>query len=342
MFPRRVRVAGAQKQNEVCFWFVLGMACDGVGIAGNLGVIRGSSMADDSTSIVGLTTLKALSVNATKRSACFICIAGAEAGRMYKLAGDELVIGRVIESGIQVDDTGVSRRHAKIERHNDGSVEILDLGSTNGTYCNGERVERRMLQDGDKIQIGTTTILKFSFQDDLEEEFQRRQYESAVRDALTQAHNKKYFLERLPGDFAFAKRHGSVLSLAMMDIDFFKKVNDVYGHPAGDQVLKSVARIFLDSVRVDDVFARYGGEEFALIMRNTVPTDAAAATDRIRKKIASHVITAGEHRIQVTISVGIAAVTLKGPDTPEDLIGLADQQLYKAKRGGRNRVEVLL
>jgi two-component system cell cycle response regulator len=111
------------------------------------------------------------------------------------------------------------------------------------TFCNGERVEARVLKDGDKIQIGTTTIIKFSFQDSLEEEFLRHQYDSATRDPLTHCYNKRFFLDRLPNELAFAKRHNKPLSLAMIDIDHFKKINDSYGHPAGDLVLRMLGSV---------------------------------------------------------------------------------------------------
>src|SRR5512136_628721 len=139
------------------------------------------------------------------RSACFVVIAGKQTGAMYKLEKGEVLIGRAKDASIRIDDEGVSRLHAKIVRHPQGTVAIVDLKSTNGTFCNGERVDTHVLQDGDRIQIGTTTIIKFSLQDTLEEDFQRHQYESATRDPLTNCYNKSYFLERLPSEFALAK-----------------------------------------------------------------------------------------------------------------------------------------
>jgi len=293
-------------------------------------------MAEDKTSIIGLAELGA--AVATARSACFIVIAGPEVGRMYKLDAEELVVGRTPDVAIQVQDTGVSRRHAKIVRLADGTVQLVDLESTNGTLCNGEKIDRRVLIDGDKIQVGATTILKFSYQDDLEEEFQRRQYESAVRDALTQCFNKKYFLERLPSDIAFAQRHQSALSLAMMDIDHFKRVNDTYGHQAGDHILRSVAKIVQDTTRADDVVARYGGEEFALIMRNTSKSEALIAGGRIRARVEAASLAFDGNPIPVTISIGIAVCDESGTGDADALIKAADACLYEAKNGGRNRV----
>jgi diguanylate cyclase (GGDEF)-like protein len=258
---------------------------------------------------------------------------------MYKLIRDELFVGRLPDAGIRIDDHGVSRHHAKIITQPDGSVVLVDLGSTNGTFCNGEKIQTRTLQDGDKIQIGTTTILKFSYQDSVEEDFQRRQYESATRDALTGCSNKKHFLERLPGELAFATRHNKVLSLAMMDIDHFKKINDTFGHLAGDHVLRGVATLMRATVRADDMLARYGGEEFSLIMRETDAENAFVAVERIRCRIEEATHTFEGQGIRATISAGIATWCPGGSTAPENLIQTADELLYRAKRNGRNRTE---
>ena len=219
------------------------------------------------------------------RSACFVVIAGKHTGAMYKLDKGEVLIGRGKEASIKIDDEGVSRLHSKIVRHPEGIVAIVDLKSTNGTFCNGERIDTHVLQDGDRIQIGTTTIIKFSLQDSLEEDFQRHQYESATRDPLTNCYNKSYFLERLPSEFAFAKRHDKPVSLAMMDIDRFKKINDSHGHLAGDFVLRKIGSMLQERLRADDFLARYGGEEFALIMRESPKQNALQTAERIRKLV---------------------------------------------------------
>ena len=137
---------------------------------------------EDKTTIVETTVLSAAPSPASGSSAYFVVIAGAEAGRMYKLDEPEMMIGRAMEGGIRIVDDGVSRRHAKVQRDSESRITVVDLGSTNGTYVNGDRVSQQILADGDKIQIGTTTILKFSYQDSVEEDFLRRQYESATRD----------------------------------------------------------------------------------------------------------------------------------------------------------------
>ena len=123
------------------------------------------------------------------------------------------------------------------------SIELQDLGSTNGTYCNGQRVQRQLLAEGDKILLGSTTILKFSYQDKLDEMFQRQMSESALRDGLTRAYNKRYFIDRIDTELQYAVRHGAPLALIFLDIDHFKKINDSHGHPAGDHVLTQLATL---------------------------------------------------------------------------------------------------
>ena len=274
-----------------------------------------------------------------RRSACLVVISGAELGRMYKLEGPEMTLGRGDQVSIRIVDEGVSRRHAMIKQAGD-TVTLVDLESTNGTFCNGERVHDRVLRDGDKIRIGTTTILKFTLQDALEEDFARRQYEWATRDALTGCFNKKYFVERLPAEMAYAKRHDKPLSLAMCDIDHFKKINDTFGHSAGDAVLKAVSRVLLESLRQEDTVARWGGEEFALVMRDTKGDAAFVAVERIRRRLEQTPIDYDGQRISVTCSIGVASNGEGGQMyTPEQLVQRADGFLYRAKHHGRNRTE---
>src|SRR5437868_171637 len=146
---------------------------------------------DDDTKIASKDEL-VRPVAKDKDQAYLIVLAGASVGEMYKIAKESTVIGRGNQADIHVVDDGISRRHAEIV-HDKKGIFVKDLGSTNGTFCNGERVGEYQLKDGDKIQVGSTTILKFTFHDSLDETFQRQMYESALRDGLTKVFNKKYF-----------------------------------------------------------------------------------------------------------------------------------------------------
>jgi two-component system, cell cycle response regulator len=270
--------------------------------------------------------------------AYLVVLAGASVGEMYKIEGDKTVIGRGQKAQIRLLDDGISREHAQLVILKDRIV-LQDLGSTNGTYCNGLKVEgNKELVDGDKILVGSTTILKFTYHDNLDEIFQKQMYESALRDGLTKAFNKKYFTDRLESEFTFAVRHVSPLTLVLFDIDHFKKVNDTYGHQAGDYVLSELSALLTSALRAEDVFARYGGEEFGVICRGSDVMQGQIVAERMRKAVELHKFVFEGTHIPLTISVGVAGLPDPAVKDASELVTLADQSLYKSKHGGRNRV----
>jgi len=292
---------------------------------------------DDETKIASREQVKP---GAESRDRAYlIVLAGNGVGEMYKLGTERTVLGRGNAADIHIVDDGISRRHAEIVNQGTHMV-VRDLGSTNGTFLNGSKIAEQVLRDGDKIQVGSTTILKFTFHDSLDESFQRQMYESALRDGLTKAFNKKYFLDRLESEFAYAVRHKSPLSLIMFDIDHFKSINDTHGHLAGDYCLATMSGLVLQAIRQEDVFARYGGEEFAVICRGVELSGATMFGERIRKMVAAQMFVHGDVELKVTVSVGVAAVPDVGMRQHEELIASADEALYEAKRSGRNRVVV--
>jgi len=270
-------------------------------------------------------------------AACLVVLSGSNVGEMYRIEKDQVVIGRGDKVDLRLVDDGISREHVRLSRE-EGRIVLEDLGSTNGTYCNGERIERQPLAEGDKILIGSTTILKFSYQDRLDEMFQRQMSESALRDGLTKAFNKRYFTERMESEYTYAVRHSAPLSLMFLDIDHFKKINDVHGHPAGDHVLVELAKLAHGALRNEDIFCRYGGEEFAVVSRGTDLEESRPLAERLRQAIEAHDFSYEGKRIAVTISVGVARAPRAGIGSPAEFIALADETMYTAKRSGRNRV----
>ncbi|HVZ73557.1 MAG TPA: GGDEF domain-containing protein [Polyangia bacterium] len=271
-------------------------------------------------------------------SAYLVVIAGPSFGEMHKLRGERTSLGRGDRCDVRIVDDGVSREHVAIQREG-GKHVLVDLGSTNGTFCNGLRLAkeaRAALNDGDKISVGASTILKFTYQDQVDEHYQKQLFESALRDGLTNTFNRRYFLDRLHGELRFAVRHTKPVALLFADIDHFKKLNDTYGHQAGDHVLAGVARVMMTTVRAEDVLARYGGEEFAIICREIELDGAEALAKRLVAAVAAKPFEHGGQRIPVTISVG-AAVD-RGRSEAQALIAAADAAMYEAKRTGRNRV----
>ncbi len=259
-------------------------------------------------------------------------------GRRFVLDSSPIRIGRGAENHIVLEGDSVSRRHAHFEQRS-GAWWCVDDGSTNGSYVNDEQIMREArLGNGDRIKIGPT-IFKYLTGQDVEAQYHEEIYRMTIIDGLTQVHVKRFLLEALDKEMMRGRRHARDLSFLMLDIDHFKKINDVHGHLAGDYVLKEVARHLQQRIRRDEVLARYGGEEFAIILPETNLEGGRALAEGLREKIEqSRFIFQGEV-IRVTISIG-GAMLNDDDKTGPDLIGRADEKLYAAKRAGRNRVVV--
>ncbi len=292
----------------------------------------------EATSITNFAELqREIAGRQQKTAAYLIVLSGTNVGEMHKLDGPETVLGRGMQATIRLTDEGISRRHARVINVA-GQLVIEDLGSANGTIVNGDLMQRKVLADGDKVRLGSNTILKFQHQDKLEESFQQQMYDAALRDGLTKAFNKKYFMDRLDTEFSYARRHRTMLSIVLFDVDHFKRVNDTYGHVAGDFVLTKLSKIAHSCVRAEDVFARYGGEEFGVICRGIPLVNAGVLAERLRSATEAGVFDFQGAKIPVTISVGVAALPESPAQEVMQLIGAADSALYEAKRGGRNRI----
>lgn len=273
-----------------------------------------------------------------ERNAFLIVLSGRSVGKMFKLPSADVTIGRSLDAEIRLEDEGISRLHMRLSRTEDGGVVLVDLDSTNGSYVNGLRIHRQDLEDGDRIQVGSVTILKFSYQDSLEEQFQQQLYESATRDPLTQAYNKRFFDEQLAKDFSHAQRHKLALALVMIDVDHFKRINDEHGHPAGDHVLQRLAACIMGSLRTEDAFCRVGGEEFTVICRDSTLLEATQLGERLRRLAESTKFVYDGAQLHVTVSVGALGFVPERHATAEAMAAEVDQLLYAAKHAGRNCV----
>jgi len=287
-------------------------------------------------------TIRRMTVDLTesrsKQKASFVVLAGHDIGRRYDIQDDEVYLGRNQMCEIYVDDKDVSRIHAKINASHE-AVFIEDLGSTNGTLVNGQKVKRHQLEDGDRVQVGNLTVLKFNYADEIEETFNEELYNAANRDYLTQVYNKKYFMDRLKMEFSYSKRHQSPLSLMIFDIDFFKKINDTHGHLTGDSLLKQFAYTIDQTKRQEDLFARYGGEEFVLLLRNTKLENSVAIAQKMLDKVQNTSFMIDKKNISITVSIGLSAFEQNNFETFDQLIKTADDQLYRAKHNGRNQIQ---
>lgn len=280
----------------------------------------------------------------TKDRPVLVRLDGVDAGQISSLDGIPLTIGRHPGNRLRINDMGISRFHARIV-HRQGSTWLEDLGSQNGSFVTRaeaselqERVSETRLQDGDVIHLGQRVGLRFALLDREQEQLMRQLFESSTRDALTGAHNRKHFDDRLRSELAYALRHNASLALIMIDIDHFKKVNDTHGHQAGDQVLKQTARGIAQRLRAEDMFARFGGEEFAVILRGVNLAGAARLGERLRTTVAALPSVHQGTRIPVTISLGCATLACCEDKSEAALLQAADRRLYRAKSLGRNLV----
>jgi diguanylate cyclase (GGDEF)-like protein len=269
-----------------------------------------------------------------------LVLAGPHMGELHRLKPDQAtVIGRG-EADLRIEDDGVSRRHCSIQPKGKGAM-LVDLGSANGTFVEGERIREKLLESDDRFQIGTSTMLKFAIADENEANMQRKLADASLREPLTGLYSRRHFQERFAAEVAVAHRHDRPLSLLMIDVDYFKRVNDRFGHLAGDEVLKTVARALSQGIRIEDVLARFGGEEFVVLAREAAADAAMAVAERLRQlvEVAQTVWESGHDvPVGITVTVSICVAQLGPEETERDLFEHADQAMYRAKKNGRNQV----
>jgi two-component system cell cycle response regulator len=295
---------------------------------------------DDSDDITQEVTVPA-QLRARKTTFVLHVIKGPRPGEMLTVDGTHAVFGRGGEADIRVPDPSLSRMHARFDREGD-TVAVTDMDSRNGTFVEGNLIsDRTRLNNGDQITLGNV-VLRFAIEDASDVKASRQLYEAAVRDYLTGMHNRGYFDDRLVAEFAYAKRHASPLAALLVDLDHFKSVNDTYGHPMGDAVLKSTGERIMQTVRAEDVAARYGGEEFVVLARGTDVQGGQILGQRLRTRIQLAEFTVPQGVLRVTASIGLAVLTKDGGGyrSASELIAAADEALYAAKKNGRNQVVV--
>lgn len=294
-------------------------------------------MSDDKTIIADGSALSLFKAP-KKLSACLVQYNGAKIGKRFLLNKETLVMGRSPDVDIVVAEQSVSRQHAKCYVSDD-TIEMEDLGSSNGTFINDDRIaSRTQLKDGDMIRVGTI-LLKYFSNTNLESLVHDKIYRMATIDAGTDTFNKKHLLETLDQEFLFAKSTARELSVIYFDLDFFKKVNDQYGHAAGDYILKEVADVVKAIIRKEDVFCRFGGEEFVILLPNTSAKVAYELAERVRSAVAAHEFTFEKQAIKQTISLGVSQLN-STMNEPGQLLDDADKKLYSSKQNGRNQVTI--
>lgn len=288
--------------------------------------------------------LREVALSITKRPVLVI-LQGHSIGQTVKLEKERTTVGRGSQADLVLRDEIASRQHAEIMHlcveTNCIEYYVNDLDSTNGTFLNGAKVtSQQLLQDGDKIKIGNH-LLKFAMLDESEAEFQEKLHEMTQRDELTGLRSRRSLFAELDRKITEAARSADPpsISVLMMDIDFFKKVNDGRGHIVGSHTIRDVGHVIRDVIGSADLAARYGGEEYMAYVIG--PRDAGfKVAEEIRTTVEAHPFPAStsdlNQTMHITISLGVATFPDDGV-APLEILQKADQALFRAKLSGRNR-----
>ena len=295
----------------------------------------------DKTAVVRGDTFKQRIEDATKAPPCLVMLEGPAGyvGKQWPIDRSDMIIGRSMTSGVFIDDRSVSRSHAKLSLQG-GDVFILDLESSNRTVVNDDAIPPLIpvkLNNNDQIKTGNV-LFKYLERGSIEAHAIEQLQTKSEKDPLTGIYNKGALQIKGAESFKRAKLLKVPMSIAVFDLDHFKKINDTYGHPAGDYVLREMAAVIgTKLIRLDDYFARYGGEEFVVLLFGSNLQQALEIGERLRATIETHSFVYQGSKLPITISVGVA--TKEGEMASwEELFAKADAALYTSKNNGRNRV----
>ncbi len=254
----------------------------------------------------------------------------------YPITDKGLIIGRGRSADVFLDDGQVSRQHCQIRLTKEGII-AEDLGSTNGTHVNGKTIDQCVLDPAVRMKIGEF-VLRVEYRARIEIKAEKQLQEAALTDELTGLNNRRWFFGQSATSLASAIDAGQSITVVMIDIDHFKQINDRLGHAAGDHVLREVAKVLSSHKRSRDLLARFGGEEFVMLLPDTDGTDALVFCDRLCEAVSQSNIDYEGGHISVQVSVGTWTQPANQIASIEQAIGGADSAMYRAKRGGRNRV----
>ncbi|MEK8052157.1 GGDEF domain-containing protein [Ideonella sp. DXS22W] len=288
-----------------------------------------------------LMSMPAASPGAATRGV-LVLYSGDDAGRRFTLEPGAHVVGRSAAAGLMIDDASISRRHALLQVSQGGTV-LHDLGSANGSWVNEQRVTApRPLVDGDRLKLGRAR-LRFLVEANPDAQVHDRIWRLATTDAATGIWNRRHWMDALQQAVRLAARGGPLPAVVCIDLDHFKRVNDRWGHAAGDAVLREAVARWRAELGPGEALGRLGGEEFAVLLPAADATQARCRAERLREALAQWPMSvtaapgAEPVRHVQTASLGVACWDAALVDA-DAMLQLADQRLYAAKHGGRNRV----
>lgn len=264
---------------------------------------------------------------------------GDQLGALMALPPGEYVLGRAADCQLMLNDGEVSRHHAKlvVTAGDPPTVMVEDLCSTNGSRLNEEPLrDACAMHPGDRLALGGQ-VFKLIVLDPLERAFHLSLIEAGTRDPLTGLVNRGAIMRELKSRFQLAQRYGRPLTLVLTDLDYFKRVNDTWGHAAGDAVLRVFASTALAQLREPDLAGRIGGEEFLILLPETDGEGGAVVAERLRQAVEAQGVDVAQGQIRFTCSLGIADIQ-PGDQEPGEILARADAALYRAKEAGRNRL----
>lgn len=275
-----------------------------------------------------------------KGKPCLIMLTGAFPGETYVMEpNSELTVGRSAGNDIRLRYGDVSRVQARIKVSGSGKVEMIDLGSTNGTFVNGRRQLFRALRESDKIQFGEKTVFRFAFYDELDRDFQERLFGASILDKETSTLSRERLKAVLAESFEEARKEGSDLAVVTMAVDGFGVLVDLLGYAVRDYFLRELSWIMRRTVAGEAALYRLGESSFATLLPGTDLEAAAEAAERIRKAVASSRLTYRGDHMQFSIALGAASLEADGPSSPEELLGVAEERVQRAAEAGGDRTE---
>jgi diguanylate cyclase (GGDEF)-like protein len=258
---------------------------------------------------------------------------GMSMGTHIQLDENPIVLGRDASCDVVIADSGISRRHAQLQLNERNRLSVRDLGSTNGIFVKGKRVENATVTAGTKMLFGQRTLAKFVLEDPLDRVYEETLWSSCTRDALTGISNRDYLRKRIQGAHSFAKRHQVPYSLTLFCVDNLVEINRVHGMQVGDQSLVVVVRVISDIIREEDVFSRFARDELAILSTGCDLIGAMALATRVLGEVAKRrvAIPDSEETTRISLAAGISTVFNNPEVTTEDLLERALENLEKAK-----------